>query len=89
MTFAEKKLACKRLSALELAEKLGNVSEAYRRRGVKSHPQTTPPEVVEQILEFGSGASSSRGCNRLSDHLQLTGMSVSGVTRRSVANRLS
>ena len=34
MTVAEKKLTRKRLSALELAEKLGNVSEACRRRGV-------------------------------------------------------
>ena len=34
MTTAEKKLARKRLSVLELAETLGNVSEACRRRGV-------------------------------------------------------
>lgn len=34
MTSAEKKLASKRLSVLELAETLGNVYEACRRRGV-------------------------------------------------------
>lgn len=72
------KLARKRLSVLELAERLGNVSEACRRMGMdrtsfyewkrrfqlygleglkdlppvhKTHPQTTPPEVVEKILE--------------------------------------
>ena len=38
MTVAEKKLARNRLSTLELAERLGNVSEACRRRGV-SRPQ--------------------------------------------------
>jgi len=76
---AEIKLAKQRLSALQLAEALGNVSEACRRRGIsrtqfyeykrrfqthgleglkdlppihKTHPQTTPPEVVEKILEL-------------------------------------
>jgi len=34
MTTAQKKLARKRLSALELAERLSNVSEACRRRGI-------------------------------------------------------
>jgi len=79
MTAAEKKLLKQRLSVLELAQALGNVSEACRRRGVcrsrfyeykrrfqthgieglkdlppihKSHPQTTPPEVVSQILDL-------------------------------------
>ncbi|RMG85937.1 MAG: helix-turn-helix domain-containing protein, partial [Chloroflexi bacterium] len=72
---AQEKLARQRLSALQLAQALGNVSEACRRRGIsrsqfyeykrrfqtygleglkdlppihKSHPQTTPPEVVEK-----------------------------------------
>ncbi len=74
---AATKLARQRLSVLELAEILGNVSEACRRRGIsrsqfheykrrfqthglegledlppvpKSHPQTTPPEVVRRIV---------------------------------------
>jgi hypothetical protein len=73
---AATKLAKQRLSLLELAEALNNVSEACRRRGIsrtqfyeykrrfqtrgleglkdlppvhKSHPQTTPPEVVEKL----------------------------------------
>ncbi len=92
MTVEEKKLAWKHLSALELAEKLGNVSEACRRQGVshtqfyeykrrfqthgleglvdlppihKSHPQTTPPEVlvayyfVKLANQFGYTPSST------------------------------
>jgi len=76
---AATKIAKQRLSVLELAEILGDVSEACRRRGVsrtqfyeykrrfqthgleglkdlppipKNHPQTTPPEVIERILEL-------------------------------------
>ena len=71
------KLALKRLTVLQLAESLGNVSEACRRGGLdrtsfyeykrrfqthgieglkdlppihKTHPQTTPPEVVAEVL---------------------------------------
>lgn len=113
MTTAEKKLARKRLSALELAEKLGNVSEACRRRGMArsqfyeykrrfqthgleglvdlppihhSHPQTTPPETVEKILEM-SLAHPMWGCNRLSDQLRLTGVNVSGPTIQKILDR--
>lgn len=87
------KLAHKRLTVLELAESLGNVSEACRRSGIdrtsyyeykrrfqthgleglkdlppihKSHPQTTPPEVVERILAL-SLEHPTRGCVFLSD----------------------
>ncbi|RIK28567.1 MAG: hypothetical protein DCC55_38600 [Chloroflexi bacterium] len=82
---AEDKPARHRLSVLELAERLGNVREACRQRGVsrtqfyeskrrfqthgieglkdlppihKTHPQTTPPEMVERIP-----ANPTRGCN--------------------------
>ena len=78
-----KKLAHRRLTVLELAERLGNVSEACRRGGMdrtsfyewkrrfqpqgldglkdlppihKSHPLTTPPEVVERIAGAEPGA---------------------------------
>ncbi len=71
------KVAHKRLSVLQLAQALGNVSEACRRGGLdrtsfyewrrrfqthgleglkdlppihKTHPQTTPPEVVDRLL---------------------------------------
>ena len=106
MTAAEKKLAHKRLSALELAQKLGNVSEACRRRGLSrtqfyeykrrfqthgfeglvdlppihhSHPQTTPPEVVDKMLEV-SLRNPMWGCHRLSAQLKLEGISLSGIT---------
>jgi len=110
MTTAEKKVVRHRLSALELAEALGNVSEACRRRGIsrsqfyeykrrfqthgleglkdlppvhKSHPQTTPPEVVEQILEL-SLANPMWGCTRLSNQLRLRGVSVSSPTVQKI-----
>jgi len=93
---AEIKLAKRRLSALQLAEALGNVTEACRRRGIsrtqfyeykrrfqthgleslknlppvhKAHPQTTPPEVAEKILEL-SLANPMWGCVRLTQVLQ-------------------
>ena len=107
---AEIKLAKQRLSALQLAEALGNVTEACRRRGIsrtqfyeykrrfqthgleglkdlppvhKSHPQTTPPEVVEKILEL-SLANPMWGCVRLSDQLKLMGISVSSPTIQKI-----
>ncbi|TSE18734.1 Ribosome-binding ATPase YchF [Tepidimonas alkaliphilus] len=76
---AELKLAQQRLSVLELAQALGNVSEACRRRGMtrtqfyeykrrfqthgieglkdlppipKSHPMSTPAQVVQRIVEL-------------------------------------
>ena len=106
MTVAEKKVARQRLSALQLAEKLGNVTEACRRRGIsrsqfyeykrrfqthgleglvdlppihKSHPQTTPPEVVEKILALSLN-NPMWGCVRLSNQLKLMGISVSSPT---------
>ena len=104
-TSAALKLAKHRLSTLQLAEALGNVSEACRRRGIsrtqfydeykrrfqthgleglkdlppihKSHPQITPPEVVEKILEL-SLANPMWGCVRLSDQLKLMGITDNG-----------
>src|SRR5512137_2918501 len=96
------KLAHKRLTVLQLAESLGNVSEACRRGGLdrtsfyeykrrfqthgieglkdlppihKTHPQTTPPAVVEEVLAL-SMANPTRGCVWLSDKLKLAGVSV-------------
>ena len=110
MTVAEKKVARQRLSALQLAEKLGNVTEACRRRGIsrsqfyeykrrfqthgleglvdlppihKSHPQTTPPEVVEKILALSLN-NPMWGCVRLSNQLKLMGISVSSPTIQKI-----
>jgi transposase InsO family protein len=107
------KLARKRLSVLQLAESLGNVSEACRRGGLdrtsfyewrrrfqthgleglkdlppvhKSHPQTTPPEVVERLLAL-SMEHPTWGCNRLSDMLRLEGPYVSGPTVQSILSK--
>jgi transposase InsO family protein len=109
---AEVKVARQRLSVLELAEKLGNVSEACRRRGVtrtqfyeykkrfeifglegladlppiaKSHPQTTPVEVVEKICDLAL-THPSRGCNYLEHLLALEGVHVSAVTIQKILN---
>jgi hypothetical protein len=87
---ANTKLAHRRMTVLELAERLGNVSEACRRGGMdrtrfydwkrrfelqvleglkdlppihRSHPQTTPPELVERIVEL-TLAHPAYGCNR-------------------------
>jgi transposase InsO family protein len=100
------KLAHQRLTVLQLAESLGNVSEACRRGGLdrtsfyeykrrfqthgieglkdmppihKTHPQTTPPEVVDKLLAL-SMANPTRGCVWLSDKLKLEGISVSSPT---------
>jgi hypothetical protein len=100
------KIAHQRLSVLQLAEALGNVSSACRQRGMtrtqfydykrrfelqgleglkdlppihKSHPQTTPPEIVERILAL-SLAHPAWGCVRLANHLKLDGVSVSSPT---------
>jgi transposase InsO family protein len=110
---AEHKLARGRLSVLELAEALGNVSEACRRRGIsrtqfyeykrrfqthgmeglkdlppihKSHPMSTPKEVQEKILAL-SLDHPAWGCNRLSDHLKLEGVSISAPTVQNILNR--
>jgi len=107
---AEEKLARQRLSVLQLAETLNNVSEACRQRGFSrtqfyeykrrfqthgleglkdlppvhhSHPWSTPPEVVERILEM-SLAHPGWGCVRLSDQLKLEGISVSSPTIQNI-----
>lgn len=107
---AQEKVARQRLSVLQLAEALGNVSVACRQRGMtrtqfydykrrfelqgleglkdlppihKSHPQTTPPEVVEQILAL-SLAHPAWGCVRLSERLKLDGVSVSSPTIQNI-----
>src|SRR5260370_40325842 len=114
------KMARQRLSVLQLAEVLDNVSAACRQRGMtrtqfydytrrfelrgleclkdlppihKSHPQTTPPEVVEQILAL-SLVHPAWGCVRLSERLNLYGVSESSPTiknlpsKRGMASRL-
>jgi transposase InsO family protein len=110
---AEDKIAYHRLSVLELAETLGNVSKACRQRGMsrtqfyefkrrfqthgfeglkdlppihKSHPQTTPPEVVERILKL-SLTHPTWGCARISDLLKLEGTYVSPPTVQSILNK--
>lgn len=104
------KVARQRLSVLELAEALGNVSQACRQRGMtrtqfyeykrrfqthgleglkdlppihKSHPQTTPPAVVERILTL-SLEHPGWGCVKLSDMLRLQGISVSSPTVQNI-----
>ena len=110
MTTAEKKVVKQRLSVLELAQALGNVSEACRRRGMsrsqfyeykrrfqthgieglkdlppihKSHPMTTPKEVVDKILDL-SMRNPMWGCVRLSNQLKLMGISVSSPTIQKI-----
>jgi transposase InsO family protein len=107
------KIARQRLSVLELAQSLNNVSEACRRRGIsrtifyeyknrfeqhgleglkdlppipKSHPFTTPPELVEQILEL-SLQQPARGCNWISDQLKLRGIHISYPTVQNILNK--
>jgi hypothetical protein len=107
---ADEKLAHQRLSVLQLAEMLGNVTEACRQRDIsrtqfyeykrrfqthgleglqdlppihKTHPFTTPPETVEKILAL-SLEHPTWGCNRLSDHLKLQGISVSSPTIQDI-----
>jgi hypothetical protein len=109
---ADVKVARQRLSVLDLAEKLGNVSEACRRRGItrtqfyeykkrfetfglegladlppiaKSHPQTTPHEVVEKVCDLAL-AHPSRGCNYLEHLLGLDGIDLSAVTIQKLLN---
>jgi transposase InsO family protein len=107
---ADVKVARQRLSVLDLAEKLGNVSEACRRRGItrtqfyeykkrvetfgleglvdlppiaKSHPQTTPNEIVEKVCDLAL-AHPSRGCNYLEHLLGLDGINLSAVTIQKI-----
>lgn len=107
---APEKVAHHRLSVLELAEALGNVSQACRLSGMtrtqfyeykrrfqthgfeglkdlppihKTHPQTTAPEIVEQILTL-SLEHPPWGCVKLSDMLKLQGISVSSPTIQNI-----
>jgi len=107
---AEEKIARQRLSVLELAQALGNVSAACRQRGMtrtqfyeykrrfqthglaglkdlppvhKSHPFTTPPEIVERLLAL-SLEHPAWGCVRLSNMLKLEGVSVSSPTIQNI-----
>jgi Helix-turn-helix domain len=52
----------------------------------KTHPQTTPEAVVEQILAL-SLAHPAGGCVRLSAHLKLAGVSVSSPTIQDILIR--
>lgn len=103
---AKEKVARQKLSVLELAQTLGNVSEACKMRGVsrtqfyeykrrfqthgleglkdlppihKTHPFTTPPEQVEQVLAM-SLDHPTWGCVKLSSMLKLAGISISSPT---------
>lgn len=107
---AAEKIARQRLSVLDLAEKLGNVTEACRQRGMvrsqfyeykqrfaergfdglfdlppipKSHPFTTPPEIVEKVITV-SLAHPKWGCVKVSDLLKLEGVSVSSPTVQNI-----
>jgi transposase InsO family protein len=109
---ANQKLAHRRLTVLELAERLGNVAEACRRGGIdrtsfyewkrrfqlegldglkdlppvaKSHPMTTPPEVVARIAELAL-LHPAYGCNRLEALLALEGRRVSAITIQKILN---
>jgi transposase InsO family protein len=109
---ANQKLAHRRLTVLELAERLGNVAEACRRGGIdrtsfydwkrrfqlqgldglkdlppiaKSHPLTTPPEVVERIAAFAL-RHPAYGCNRLEALLALEGRRLSAITIQKILN---
>jgi transposase InsO family protein len=51
----------------------------------KSHPQTTPPEVVERIVELAL-AHPAYGCNRYEALLALEGKRVSAITIQKILN---
>lgn len=107
--FIESRTGCAKPA---LAEQLGNVSEASRRRGMtrtqfyeykkrfqvqgfeglkdlppihKSHPFTTPPEIVDKVLAL-SLKHPSRGCNHLEALLVLDGVSLSAITIQKILN---
>jgi transposase InsO family protein len=107
---AAEKIARQRLTVLQLAEALGNITAACRQRGMhrsqfyefkrrfqthgleglkdlppvhKSHPMTTPEEVVERILQV-SLEHPSWGCVRLSNFLKHQGITVSSPTIQSI-----
>jgi transposase InsO family protein len=107
---AEEKLIHQRLSVLQLAEMLGNVTEACRQRDIsrtqfyeykrrfqthglegladlppvhKTHPFTTPPEIVDKVVAL-SIEHPTWGCNRLSDQMKLAGNYVSSPTIQDI-----
>jgi len=113
MANAETKLVTQRSSVLKLAEILGNVSEACRRRGIDrtsfyeykrrfqthgidglkdlppihhTHPQTTPQEVTDKILE-ASLKHPYWGCRRISETLKLENINLSSVTVQNILNK--
>lgn len=113
MANAEQKVINHKLSVLKLAEILGNVSEACRRRNVDRtsfyeykrrfqthgleglrdlppihhhHPQTTPKEVVDKILNL-SLRHPAYGCGRISDLLKLERINISKVTVQNILNK--
>jgi transposase InsO family protein len=110
MTQSEKKIVKQRLSVLQLAEALGNVSEACRKRGLArsqfyeykrrfqthgleglkdlppihlTHPQTTPDDVVQKIIEVSTN-NPMWGCCRIASQLKLQGVSVSSPTIQKI-----
>ena len=52
----------------------------------KSHPFTTPPEVVERVLAL-SLEHTDWGCDRLSDYLKREDVSVSSATIQKILIR--
>ena len=52
----------------------------------KSHPQTTPPEVQERIVELAL-ATPARGCNSLANLLAAEGIAVSFVTVQNILTK--
>ena len=49
----------------------------------RTHPMTTPPEVVEKVVAM-SGVNPAWGCTRLSDHLALAGVAISSPTVQKI-----
>lgn len=107
---AQQKIAKQRLTLLQLAEALGNVSEACRHRGVsrsqfyeykrafqehgfeglldrppipRTFPNETPKEVKQKIIAL-SIEHPAWGQQRVSDQLQLEGISVCPATVRNI-----
>jgi transposase InsO family protein len=51
-----------------------------------SHPQTTPPEVVQRVLAV-SEQHPAWGCNKLSDYLKLQSVAVSAPTVQAILTK--
>lgn len=52
----------------------------------KSHPQTTPPEVVEQVIEWAF-KHPTWGCEKISIKLKQAGIRLSAVTVQDILNK--